>query len=100
MVSYHSAKNLKASYVELPYLILKLLLLPLQIFTITEYHYSAVSVYKLLRELLPFVELYSGDIVSRNVLTLCIPSPFVIVNVVMVAIVGSWSGPNLYNFIQ
>ncbi|GKA55623.1 hypothetical protein Tco_0754695 [Tanacetum coccineum] len=47
--------------------------------------------HKLSRELLPFVELYSGDIVSRNVLTLRIPSPFVIVIVVMVAVVGSWS---------
>ncbi|GKB22840.1 hypothetical protein Tco_0862241 [Tanacetum coccineum] len=34
--------------------------------------------HKLPHELLPFVELYSGDIVSRNVLTLYIPSPFVI----------------------
>ncbi|GJR69740.1 hypothetical protein Tco_0015805 [Tanacetum coccineum] len=48
----------------------------------------------LFRELLPFVKLYSGDIVSRRVLTLCIPSPFVIVIVVMVAVVGSWSGPD------
>ncbi|GJZ67533.1 hypothetical protein Tco_0630773 [Tanacetum coccineum] len=31
--------------------------------------------------------------VSRRVLTLCIPSSFVIVIVVMVAVVGSWSGP-------
>nr|GEZ16899.1 Gag-Pol polyprotein [Tanacetum cinerariifolium] len=40
------------------------------------------------------------DIVSQNVLTLCIPSPFVIVIVIMVAVVGSWSGPScttLYN---
>ncbi|GJU22673.1 hypothetical protein Tco_1156015 [Tanacetum coccineum] len=43
--------------------------------------------HKLSRELLPFVELYYGDIVSRNVLTLRIPSPFVIVIVVMVAVV-------------
>ncbi|GJU33029.1 ribonuclease H-like domain-containing protein [Tanacetum coccineum] len=34
-----------------------------------------------------------GDIVSRSVLTLYIPSPFVIVTVVMDAVVGSWSGP-------
>ncbi|GJZ04438.1 hypothetical protein Tco_0537713 [Tanacetum coccineum] len=34
--------------------------------------------HKLPHELLPFVELYSGDIVSRNVLTLYISSPFVI----------------------
>ncbi|GKD15137.1 hypothetical protein Tco_1199544, partial [Tanacetum coccineum] len=49
--------------------------------------------HKLSRKLLPFVKLYSGNIVSRNVLTLGIPSPFVIVIVVMVAVVGSWSGP-------
>ncbi|GJV77331.1 FAR1-related sequence 5-like protein [Tanacetum coccineum] len=49
------------------------------------------------RKLLPFAELYTGDIVSRNALTLCIPSPFTIVVVVMVAVVGSWSGPCLYN---
>ncbi|GJY35852.1 reverse transcriptase domain-containing protein, partial [Tanacetum coccineum] len=47
--------------------------------------------HKLFRELLPIVEHYSGDIVSRNVLILGIPSPFVIVIVVMVAVVGSWS---------
>ncbi|GJV44722.1 hypothetical protein Tco_1429258 [Tanacetum coccineum] len=33
------------------------------------------------------------DIVSRSVLALYIPSPFVIVTVVMDAVVGSWSGP-------
>ncbi|GJX69745.1 putative reverse transcriptase domain-containing protein [Tanacetum coccineum] len=56
--------------------------------------------HKLFRKLLPFVDLYSGDIVSRNILTLRIPSPLVIVIVVMVAVVGSWSGPKMYNFIQ
>ncbi|GKC43483.1 hypothetical protein Tco_1061205 [Tanacetum coccineum] len=50
------------------------------------------------------------DIVSRNVLTLCIPSPFVIVilcilspfviAVVMFAVVGPWNGLSWYNFIQ
>ncbi|GJZ96810.1 putative reverse transcriptase domain-containing protein [Tanacetum coccineum] len=35
--------------------------------------------HKLFRELLPFVKLYSGNIVSRDVLILGIPSPFVIV---------------------
>ncbi|GKA72585.1 hypothetical protein Tco_0778801 [Tanacetum coccineum] len=59
-----------------------------------------LSVLELSRKLLPFAELYTGDIVSRNALTLCIPSPFTIVVVVMVAVVGSWSGPCLYNFIQ
>ncbi|GJU11949.1 ribonuclease H-like domain-containing protein, partial [Tanacetum coccineum] len=44
-------------------------------------------------KVLSFVELYSGDIVSRNVPTLCIPSTFVIVIVVMVAVVRSWSCP-------
>ncbi|GJV06403.1 hypothetical protein Tco_1344059, partial [Tanacetum coccineum] len=43
--------------------------------------------HKLSHELLPFIDLYSGDIVSRNVLTLHIPSPFVIVIVVMFAVV-------------
>ncbi|GJQ90857.1 hypothetical protein Tco_0001996 [Tanacetum coccineum] len=42
--------------------------------------------HKLFRELLPFVELDSGDNVSRNVLILGIPSPFVIVIVVRVAV--------------
>ncbi|GJU06593.1 hypothetical protein Tco_1123023 [Tanacetum coccineum] len=56
--------------------------------------------HKLSNELLLFVKLYSGDIISRNVLTLRIPSPFVIVIVVMVAVVGSWSGPSLYNLIH
>ncbi|GKC57055.1 hypothetical protein Tco_1084653 [Tanacetum coccineum] len=51
--------------------------------------------HKLFRKLLPFVDLYSGDIVSRNILTLRIPSPLVIVIVVMVAVVGSWSGPKM-----
>ncbi|GJR58770.1 hypothetical protein Tco_1500932 [Tanacetum coccineum] len=49
--------------------------------------------HKLSRELLPFVELYSGDIVSRNVLTLCISSQFVIVIVVMVALLGPGAVP-------
>ncbi|GKG01414.1 hypothetical protein Tco_0306119, partial [Tanacetum coccineum] len=35
--------------------------------------------HKLFRELPLFVTLYSGNIVSRNVLILSIPSPFVIV---------------------
>ncbi|GJW12596.1 hypothetical protein Tco_1578423 [Tanacetum coccineum] len=35
--------------------------------------------HKLFRELLPFVKLYYGNIVSRNVLVLDIPSSFVIV---------------------
>ncbi|GKG02943.1 hypothetical protein Tco_0310579, partial [Tanacetum coccineum] len=39
-------------------------------------------------ELLPFVELYFGDIVSRSVPTLRIPPPLVVVIVVMVAVVG------------
>ncbi|GJZ25995.1 hypothetical protein Tco_0570248, partial [Tanacetum coccineum] len=56
--------------------------------------------HKLFRELLPFVELDYGDTVSRNVLILGIPSPFVIVIDDMVAAVGSWSGPSRYNFIQ
>ncbi|GJW40765.1 hypothetical protein Tco_0066610 [Tanacetum coccineum] len=56
--------------------------------------------HKLLRELLPFVKLYSGNIVPRNVLILCIPSPFVIVIVVMAAVIGSWSGPRLYKLYQ
>ncbi|GJT88908.1 hypothetical protein Tco_1070625 [Tanacetum coccineum] len=42
----------------------------------------------------PVVEFYSGDIVSRRVLTLCIPSPIVIVIIAMVAVVGPWSVPN------
>ncbi|GJS73827.1 hypothetical protein Tco_0706668 [Tanacetum coccineum] len=33
------------------------------------------------------------DMVSRRVLTLCIPSSFVVVIVVMVTVVGSWSAP-------
>ncbi|GJW10217.1 hypothetical protein Tco_1576044 [Tanacetum coccineum] len=50
--------------------------------------------YILSREFISFVELDSGDTVSRNVLTLYIPSPFVIVIDVMVDAVGSWSGPS------
>ncbi|GJV92564.1 putative reverse transcriptase domain-containing protein [Tanacetum coccineum] len=48
----------------------------------------------LFREILPFVELYPRDTVSRNVPILGIPSPFVIVIDDMVAVVGSWSGPS------
>ncbi|GJU56436.1 hypothetical protein Tco_1230150 [Tanacetum coccineum] len=44
--------------------------------------------HKLFRELLQFVKLYSRNIVSRNVLILGIPAPFVIVIVIMVAVVG------------
>ncbi|GJZ45462.1 hypothetical protein Tco_0593058 [Tanacetum coccineum] len=61
---------------------------------------SRIAIVKLFRKLLPFVELDSGDTVSRNVLILGIPSPFVIVIDDMVAAVGSWSGPSWYNFIQ
>ncbi|GJW21536.1 putative reverse transcriptase domain-containing protein [Tanacetum coccineum] len=50
--------------------------------------------YKLSHELLPFVDLYSEDIISRNVLTLHISSPFVIVILVMFAVVGSLSSPS------
>ncbi|GJY23003.1 GAF domain-containing protein [Tanacetum coccineum] len=45
--------------------------------------------HKLSHELLPFVDFYSGNIVSRNALTLHIPLPSVIVVVVMFAVVGS-----------
>nr|GEW64378.1 putative reverse transcriptase domain-containing protein [Tanacetum cinerariifolium] len=41
------------------------------------------------------VELYFGDIVSRNILAFCILSPCVIVIIVMVTIIGSISGPQL-----
>ncbi|GJS31700.1 retrovirus-related pol polyprotein from transposon TNT 1-94 [Tanacetum coccineum] len=44
--------------------------------------------HKLSRELLSFVDLYSRDIVSRNVVTLHIPSPFVLVVVVMLLLSG------------
>ncbi|GJZ29597.1 putative ribonuclease H-like domain-containing protein [Tanacetum coccineum] len=59
-----------------------------------------LDINKLSRELVLFVELYYGDTVSRNVLTLYISSPFVRVIDVMVAAIGSWSGPSWYNFIQ
>ncbi|GJX31891.1 hypothetical protein Tco_0241746 [Tanacetum coccineum] len=49
--------------------------------------------HKLSPEHLPLVEHYSRDMVSRRVLTLCIPSSFVVVIVVMVTVVGSWSAP-------
>ncbi|GJV06579.1 hypothetical protein Tco_1344235 [Tanacetum coccineum] len=67
-------QNLKAS-LELPDLILNAI-----------FHHLP---HKLSHELLPFVDFYSGDIVSRNALTLHIPSPSVIVVVVMFAVVGS-----------
>ncbi|GJR99316.1 hypothetical protein Tco_0315825 [Tanacetum coccineum] len=54
---------------------------------------SSVYRHKLFRVLSSqLLELYSGDIVLLGGLPLCIPSPFVIVIVVMVAVVGSWSG--------
>ncbi|GJW07691.1 hypothetical protein Tco_1570114 [Tanacetum coccineum] len=46
-----------------------------------------------------FLNDFNG-VIWRRVLTLCISSPIVIVIVVMVAVVGPWSGPNWYNSIQ
>ncbi|GKA93213.1 putative reverse transcriptase domain-containing protein [Tanacetum coccineum] len=78
-------QNLKAS-LELPDLILNAI-----------FHHLS---HKLSLELLPFVDFYSGDIVSRNVLTLHIPSSSVMVVVVMFAVVGSVSSSNSYNLIH
>ncbi|GJS73813.1 hypothetical protein Tco_0706654 [Tanacetum coccineum] len=49
--------------------------------------------HKLFRELLPFVKLYSGNIVSRNVLILGIPSPFVIVLTLWSLLLGPGAVP-------
>ncbi|GJV95739.1 ribonuclease H-like domain-containing protein [Tanacetum coccineum] len=51
--------------------------------------------HKLFRELLPFVELDSGDTVSLNVLILGIPSPFVIVIDDMVRLLGPGAVPSI-----
>ena len=85
------SKNLKAS-LELPDLILKLLLLTLQILTVTDCLWSQQTCYTL--ELVELVQ------ARTNRLGTIFPSPFVTVIVVMVAVVGPWSGPNLYNFIK
>ncbi|GJU27916.1 hypothetical protein Tco_1166537, partial [Tanacetum coccineum] len=49
--------------------------------------------HKLFRELLPFVKLYSGNIVSRNVLIFGIPSPFVIVLTLWSLLLGPGAVP-------
>ncbi|GJY42567.1 hypothetical protein Tco_0429837 [Tanacetum coccineum] len=49
--------------------------------------------HKLFRELLPFVKLYYGNIVSRNVLTPRIPSPFVIVLTLWSLLLGPGTVP-------
>ncbi|GJT28088.1 retrovirus-related pol polyprotein from transposon TNT 1-94 [Tanacetum coccineum] len=49
--------------------------------------------HKLFRKLLPFVKLYSGNIVSRNVLILGIPSPFVIVLTLWSLLLGPGAVP-------
>ncbi|GKA74452.1 retrotransposon protein, putative, ty1-copia subclass [Tanacetum coccineum] len=49
--------------------------------------------HKLFRELLPFIKLYYGNIVSRNVLILGIPSPFVIVLTLWSLLLGPGAVP-------
>ncbi|GJZ69915.1 putative ribonuclease H-like domain-containing protein, partial [Tanacetum coccineum] len=49
--------------------------------------------HKLFSELLPFVKLYSGNIVSRNVLILGIPSPFVVVLTLWSLLLGPGAVP-------
>ncbi|GJT57234.1 hypothetical protein Tco_0992288, partial [Tanacetum coccineum] len=49
--------------------------------------------HKLFRELLPFVKLYYGNIVSRNVLVLDIPSSFVIVLTLWSLLLGPGAVP-------
>ncbi|GJY38459.1 kinase-like domain, phloem protein 2-like protein [Tanacetum coccineum] len=56
--------------------------------------------HKLSNKLLSFVDLYSGDIVPQNFLTLHVPSPFVMVIVIMFAVVGSLSSSWSYNLIH
>ncbi|GKA53913.1 hypothetical protein Tco_0752862 [Tanacetum coccineum] len=56
--------------------------------------------HKLSRELLSFIELYSGNIVSRNVLILDIPSSFVIVLTLWSLLLGPGAVPDWYNLIQ